>query len=190
MVLFTFACRRYKMLTINYFSFPEVLLFEPYFPWYLPCIEFTGATPRVVTLEPPHFAYDSAVLEECEKILAGGKVKALMFNTPHNPTGHVASRKEIEALSALCVKYNCYAISDEVYETCLFARDGKPAPEHLPLSSFPGMGERTVTIGSASKMFSITGWRVGWVTGPKMMADAVRHVHGYTTFCAPTPLQV
>jgi N-succinyldiaminopimelate aminotransferase len=108
----------------------------------------------------------------------------LIYNSPHNPTGHVATAAECAALAELCCRHNVLVLADEVYERKVF--DGRP---EVRLADFPGMRQRTLTVGTASKLFSLTGWRVGWVLGPAELLAGVRTLHSYSTFCAPTPLQ-
>mmetsp|Transcript_3608 Transcript_3608/g.5592 ORF Transcript_3608/g.5592 Transcript_3608/m.5592 type:complete len:400 (-) Transcript_3608:43-1242(-) len=158
----------------------EVIVFEPYFPWYLPAIRMAEGLPVTVTLNGPSFGIDFDQL--ATKL--SSKTKAVLFNTPHNPTGHVATREEIQKLSELCVKHDILCISDEVYDRFTFGQH-----EHHRIAELPGMAERTLTVGSASKMFSLTGWRVGWIYGPEDLVSAVSTCHGYNSYCAPTPLQ-
>eukprot|EP00927_Polykrikos_kofoidii_P037645 TRINITY_DN3184_c0_g1_i1.p1 TRINITY_DN3184_c0_g1~~TRINITY_DN3184_c0_g1_i1.p1 ORF type:complete len:449 (+),score=44.82 TRINITY_DN3184_c0_g1_i1:143-1348(+) len=158
----------------------EVITFEPCFPFYGPCIRLAQGTPVPLRLDPPNFTLP---LEQLKQTI-GSKTRAIIFNTPHNPTGHCATKEEVEALARLCIDHDIYAISDEVYETCLFG-----GAKHNRLGDFPGMQDRTLTIGSASKLLSLTGWRVGWVTGPDDLVEAIRMTHAYVTYCAPTPLQ-
>lgn len=166
----------------------EVLVMQPYFPWYVPCVRMAGATPVCVSLEPGTWRIPFEALERAVTV----KTKAVIVNTPHNPTGHVASAGELERLSRFCVEHNLLVVSDEVYEPFVFKRasetDGA-RHEHVRIAHLPGMQERTVTIGSASKMFSLTGWRVGFLYGPKALVNAVNIVHSYNSYCAPTPLQ-
>jgi aspartate/methionine/tyrosine aminotransferase len=158
----------------------EVICFEPTFPWYVSHARLAGATPVPVRLQPPSFALDVAALAAAFT----PRTKALIWNTPHNPSGHVATAEECAAVAALCVQHNVLVLSDDVYERKVFGS----RTEHR-MADFPGMRERTLTLGTASKLFSLTGWRVGWVLGPSALLDGVRTVHSYSTFCAPTPLQ-
>ncbi|KNC87535.1 hypothetical protein SARC_00359 [Sphaeroforma arctica JP610] len=160
----------------------EVIIFEPYFPWYAPFVRLAGGEARIIELKAPKFELP---IDELREIAAGPKVKAIIFNTPHNPTGHVATPEEIQALADVCIENDIALISDEVYESCIF--DGH---KHLRVGALPGMPERTVTIGSASKMFNLTGWRVGWALGPADWLGGFKALHSYITYCAPTPLQV
>eukprot|EP00036_Acanthoecidae_sp_10tr_P016889 CAMPEP_0206311756 /NCGR_PEP_ID=MMETSP0106_2-20121207/13630_1 /ASSEMBLY_ACC=CAM_ASM_000206 /TAXON_ID=81532 /ORGANISM="Acanthoeca-like sp., Strain 10tr" /LENGTH=404 /DNA_ID=CAMNT_0053743019 /DNA_START=38 /DNA_END=1252 /DNA_ORIENTATION=+ len=158
----------------------EVVLFEPFFPWYLPCVRLAGATPKVVTLEKPAFAIDERAL----RAAFSAKTKCVVVNSPHNPTGHVLSQAELDTIGRLCVEFDCLAIFDEVYETTLFG-----GAKHRRLGDVDGMRDRTVNIGSAGKIYNVTGWRIGWVTGPADLVGGCRTMHGYSTFSAPTPFQ-
>eukprot|EP00937_MAST-01D_sp_MAST-1D-sp2_P005469 g5469.t1 len=160
----------------------EVLLFEPYFPWYLHHVRLAGGTPVVVTLQPPRFELDAAAI--AAKMSA--RTKLLLLNTPHNPTGHVATRAELEAIAALAQQHDCIVLADEVYENTVFESTG--APPHVRIATLPGMRERTLSVGSASKLFSLTGWRVGWVLGPEPLVKPVKALHGFSVYCAPAPL--
>lgn len=157
-----------------------MICFEPVFPWYVSHVRLAGATAVPVRLQAPGFALDIAALAAAFT----PRTKAVIYNSPHNPTGHVATAAECAALSELCVRHNVLVIADEVYERKVFG--GRP---EVRLADFPGMRERTLTVGTASKLFSLTGWRVGWVLGPAALLSGVRTVHSYSTFCAPTPLQ-
>jgi N-succinyldiaminopimelate aminotransferase len=158
----------------------EVICFEPVFPWYVSHARLAGATPVPVRLSPPHFALDAAALAAAFT----PRTKALVFNSPHNPSGHVATREECEIIAALCVQHNVLVLSDEVYERKVFG-----GRREVRLADFPGMRERTLTVGTSSKLFSLTGWRVGWLLGPAALLSGVRTLRSYSTFCAPTPLQ-
>lgn len=160
----------------------EVVFFEPFFPWYLPCIRMAGGVPKPVRLEGPSF--DLLTVERQLRSAFSSKVKLCIFNTPHNPTGHCATSAEVELLASLCRERDVLCVSDEVYEGCMF--DGTV---HNRICELEGMWARTATIGSASKLFALTGWRIGWVTGPAELVKAARTMHAYTTFCAPSPLQ-
>ncbi len=158
----------------------EVLCFEPYYDSYAACIAMAGAVRRPVTLRPPGWEADLGAL----RALAGPRARVLLLNSPHNPTGKVFSRAELEGIAALCVERDLIAITDEVYEHLIF--DG----EHVPLASLPGMAERTLTVSSAGKTFSLTGWKVGWVIGPAELVGAVRTAKQFLTFAVGTPLQL
>jgi N-succinyldiaminopimelate aminotransferase len=158
----------------------EVIVFEPYYDSYVPAINIAGGTPRFVTLEAPTWSFS----EEKLASLFNDKTRAIIVNTPHNPTGKVYSRAELELIADLCKRHDAIAITDEVYEHLTF--DGN---EHIYLASMPGMKERTVTISSASKTFSVTGWKVGYVLAQPIFTDALRRIHQFVTFCNAAPLQ-
>jgi N-succinyldiaminopimelate aminotransferase len=158
----------------------EVLTFEPYYDSYAASIALGGASRRVVRLDPPHFRLDAAAVEAA----IGPRTKVLLLNSPHNPTGAVFDRAELEAVADVCRRHDLIAVTDEVYEHLTF--DGC---EHIPLATLPGMAERTLTISSAGKSFSFTGWKVGWVTGPAELVDAVRTVKQFLTYVSGGPLQ-
>jgi len=158
----------------------EVIVFEPFYENYGPDAILSGATPRYVTLRAPHWTFDPDEL----RAAITPKTRAIILNSPHNPTGKVFSRVELEAVAALCREHNLLAITDEIYEFITY--DDVP---HLPLASLEGMADRTITISSLSKSFSVTGWRVGWAIAPPALAGAVRKVHDFLTVGAPAPLQ-
>jgi N-succinyldiaminopimelate aminotransferase len=157
----------------------EVVMFEPYYDSYLASVAMAGAAHRVVTLEPPGFSYHQADFEAA----ITPKTRIVLLNSPHNPTGKVFSRQELEHIATLCVTHDLIAVTDEVYEHMAF--DG----EHLPLAAFPGMRERTVMISSAGKTFSVTGWKIGWVCAPPQLTVAVRTAKQFMTFTNGTPFQ-
>lgn len=158
----------------------EVILFEPFYDSYLPSIEFAGGTPRVVTLRAPDWHFDEAEL----RAAFGPRTKAIVINTPHNPTGKVFSREELSLIAELCQEHDVIAVTDEVYEHIVF--DGN---EHIRLATLPGMWERTITLSSAGKSFSLTGWKVGWAIAPADLSLAVRRTHQFSTFATAAPLQ-
>lgn len=158
----------------------EVILFEPFYDSYRAVVAMSGASARVVTLRAPDFAYDPAELEAA----VGPKTRAIIVNTPHNPTGKVFSSEELEHIARLCVRHDLIAITDEVYEHLVF-----DAP-HLALASFPGMRDRTVSISSAGKTFSFTGWKTGWACASPELSAAVRTAHQFITFCNGMPFQL
>ncbi len=157
----------------------EVVVLEPYYDSYAACIAFAGATRRPVTLRPPAFALDADALEEA----IGGRARVLLLNSPHNPTGRVLSRDELSLVASACVERDLICVTDEVYEHLVF--DG----EHVPIATLPGMAERTLTISSIGKSFSVTGWKIGWCSGPAALVAAARTVKQYLTFAGGTPLQ-
>ena len=157
----------------------EVVMFEPYYDSYRASIAMAGAVEKVVTLRPPDFAYDP---DELERVI-GAKTRIIIVNTPHNPTGKVFGREELEHIAGLCVEHDLIAITDEVYEHLVF--DG----EHVSLASMPGMRDRTVTISSAGKTFSVTGWKVGWFCAAPALTAAVRTAKQWLTFTNAHPFQ-
>ena len=157
----------------------EVLVFEPLYDSYAATIALAGAHRRVITLRPPDFAFDPEALAAA----VTARTRMLLLNTPHNPTGKVFSRAELEAIAALCIERDLVAVTDEVYEHLVY--DG----EHVPLATLPGMAERTLTISSLGKTFSATGWKVGWATGPAALVAGVRSAKQYLTFAGATPFQ-
>ena len=158
----------------------EVVIFEPFYENYGPDAILSGATPRYVTLHEPDWTFDPAELAAA----FNAKTKAIILNTPNNPTGKVFTRDELEAIAALCRKWDAIAISDEIYEHIIY--DGHV---HVPIATIEGMADRTVTINGLSKTFSVTGWRVGWTISPPSLTGAIRKVHDFLTVGAPAPLQ-
>ena len=158
----------------------EVVVLEPYYDSYAAAIAMAGGVRRPVTLRSPAFALDP---QELERAATGPRVRALLLNSPHNPTGRVLTRAELDAVAAVCLEHDLIAITDEVYEHLVF--DG----EHIPLATVPGMAERTLTISSAGKSFSFTGWKIGWCTGPPELVAAARAAKQFLTFAGGTPLQ-
>lgn len=158
----------------------EIVVFEPFYENYGPDAILSGATPRYVTLYGPDWHYDSNELAAA----FNDRTKAIVINTPNNPTGKVFTRQELEEIAALCQKWDAYAVTDEIYEHILF--DGA---QHVSMAALPGMAERTVTINSISKTYSVTGWRVGWAIAPRAITARIRKVHDFFTVGAPTPLQ-
>jgi N-succinyldiaminopimelate aminotransferase len=157
----------------------EVIVLEPYYDSYAACIAFAGARRRPVTLRPPEFALDPDAL----RAAASPRARVVLLNTPHNPTGRVLSRGELEAIARVCIEHDLICVSDEVYEHLVY--EG----EHIPIATLPGMADRTLTISSVGKSFSFTGWKIGWCSGPAELVAAVRGVKQYLTFAGGTPLQ-
>ncbi|TMJ02222.1 MAG: aminotransferase class I/II-fold pyridoxal phosphate-dependent enzyme [Bacillati bacterium ANGP1] len=155
----------------------EVVIFEPFYENYGPDAALSGATPRYVTLhlDDPEFRFDPADLRDA----FSAKTKAIIINTPHNPTGKVFSRAELELVAEQCRQHDVVAVTDEVYEHLLY--DGR---QHVSIAALPGMAERTVTINSVSKTYSVTGWRVGWTISPASL-----RAHDFLTVGAAAPLQ-
>jgi len=158
----------------------EVIIFEPFYENYGPDAILCGASPRFVRLREPDWSYDPAELEAAFT----NRTRAIVINTPNNPTGKVFTREELEHVAALCRKWDVIAITDEIYEHILY--DGAT---HVAMATLEGMRERTVTLSGASKTFSVTGWRVGWCLAPARLSGAIRKVHDFLTVGAPAPLQ-
>jgi N-succinyldiaminopimelate aminotransferase len=164
----------------------EVVALEPYYDSYAACVAMAGGTRVPVTLRPhtadgrPAFRLD---LDELRDAVTD-RTRLLLLNTPHNPTGTVLTREELAAVAELAVERDLLVVTDEVYEHLVFDE-----AEHIPLASFPGMRERTVTIGSAGKTFSFTGWKVGWITAAPALVTAVRSAKQYLTYVASGPFQ-
>ncbi len=157
----------------------EVIVFEPFYDSYRACVAMAGGTERLVTLAAPDFHCDPEELERA----VGAKTRAVLVNTPHNPTGKVFSRQELEHVAELCRRHDLLCVSDEVYEHLVY--EG----EHVPLATLPGMRERTLTISSTGKTFSMTGWKIGYACAPEALTAAVRTAHQFITFCNSAPLQ-
>jgi N-succinyldiaminopimelate aminotransferase len=158
----------------------EVVTFEPYYDSYAACIAMSGATRRLVTLRPPDYAVDPDELAAAFT----PRTRAVLVNSPHNPTGKVFTRAELELIAGHCRDRDVLAITDEVYEHLVF--DGR---EHVPLTTLPGMAKRTVTISSSGKTFSFTGWKIGWATGPRGLVAAVQTAKQFLTFVSGAPFQ-
>jgi aminotransferase len=163
----------------------EVVIFEPFYENYGPDSVLSGARPRFVKLRPPAVDGGEWTFDEKELRAAFDKrTRAIIVNTPNNPTGKVFTRAELELIRDLCVEFDVLAITDEIYEHILY--DGTA---HISMASLEGMQERTVTINGMSKTYSVTGWRVGWAVGPEKITNAIRKVHDFLTVGAPAPLQ-
>lgn len=158
----------------------EVVIFEPFYENYGPDAELSGAVPRLVKLQPPDWTFDP---EELRRAF-NPRTKAVIVNTPNNPTGKVFSRQELEFIAALCCEFDALVITDEIYEHILY--DGA---EHIPVMTLPGMRERSILVNSMSKTYSVTGWRVGWVIAAPDLTDSIRKVHDFLTVGAAAPLQ-
>ncbi|EAV40791.1 hypothetical protein SIAM614_17304 [Stappia aggregata IAM 12614] len=158
----------------------EVVLIEPLYDCYLPLVKQAGGIPVRVRVTPPNWSLDADAL----RAAFSDKTKAVLINNPMNPTAKVFSDQELELVASLCRQYDAYAICDEVYEHLVF--DGR---RHRPLMTLDGMRERTVRIGSAGKTFSLTGWKVGYITGPAALMDPIAKAHQWVTFTTPPHLQ-
>jgi aspartate/methionine/tyrosine aminotransferase len=163
----------------------EVVIFEPFYENYGPDSVLSGAKPRFVKLRPPDGPDGEWTFDERELRAAfHNHTKAIILNTPNNPTGKVFTRAELELIRDLCVQFNVVAITDEIYEHILY-----DDTQHISIARLEGMGGRTVTINGLSKSYSVTGWRVGWTVAPPAIANAIRKVHDFLTVGAPAPLQ-
>ena len=158
----------------------EVVVFEPFYENYGPDAILSGASPRFVRLRAPDWSFDADELARA----FSNKTKAIILNTPNNPTGKVFSRAEMETIRDLCVRHNAFLITDEIYEHMLY--DGA---KHISAAAIEGLRERTITINALSKTYSVTGWRVGWAIAPPEVTSAIRKVHDFLTVGAAAPLQ-
>lgn len=157
----------------------EVILIEPYYDAYPADAALAGATPKYVSLEAPDFALDPVSLSAA----FGDQTRAIVVNNPHNPTGRVFSDSELALIAELCVKHDVIAICDEVYEEMIYES------KHRRLATYEGMWDRTLTLSSLGKTFSLTGWKVGWAIGPAHLTAGLRAAHQFLTFTTPTPVQ-
>jgi N-succinyldiaminopimelate aminotransferase len=157
----------------------EVIVFEPLYDSYAAGIAMAGARRRVVTLRPPDWAFDPEQLAAA----VTSRTRLVLLNSPHNPTGKVFSRAELELVADVCREHDLIAVTDEVYEHLVY--DG----EHVPLATLPGMAERTIAISSLGKTFSVTGWKVGWASGPPALVAGVRAAKQFLSFSGATPFQ-
>ncbi len=158
----------------------EIVVFEPFYENYGPDAILSGASPRFVKLQPPDWTFDERELSAA----FGPRTKAIIVNTPNNPTGKVFSRRELEFIRDLCLRWNAYCITDEIYEHILY--DGT---EHLSMAQIDGMRDHTIVINGMSKTYSVTGWRVGWALAPPEATQSIRKVHDFLTVGAAAPLQ-
>jgi N-succinyldiaminopimelate aminotransferase len=158
----------------------EVVMFEPTYDSYAACASMAGATPRLVRLHPPDWRFHPDELAAA----VGPRTRLVLLNSPHNPTGKVFDPSELALIAELCCAHDILAVTDEVYEHLVF--DGT----HVPLATFPGMAERTLSISSGGKTFSFTGWKVGWATGPAPLISAVRAAKQFLTYTSGAPFQL
>ena len=158
----------------------EVIIFEPYYENFGPDTLLCGANRKFVRLHPPDWSFDPDEL----RAAFSQRTKAIIINSPCNPTGHLFSRTQLELIAELCQEHDAIAITDEIYEHLVY--DGE---RHTPIMTLPGMRNRTILINSLSKTFSVTGWRVGWILAAPDICESVRKVHDFLTVGAPTPLQ-
>jgi aminotransferase len=158
----------------------EVIIFEPFYENYGPDTVLSGATPRYVTLRPPDWSFDRDELAAA----FSERTKAVIINTPNNPTGRIFSRAELRFIADLCIRWNALALTDEIYEHIIY--DGH---RHCAMATLEGMRERTVTINGLSKTYSVTGWRVGYAIAPPALTEGIRKVHDFLTVGAAAPLQ-
>jgi aspartate/methionine/tyrosine aminotransferase len=159
----------------------EVVIFEPWYENYWPDTVLSGAVPRFVTLHEPDWSIDEAEL----RAAFNPRTRAVIVNTPHNPTGKVFRRDELELLAGLCQRWDAYVVTDEIYEHIHYLGPGG----HLPPARVAGLEDRTVTVNALSKTYAVTGWRVGWTVAPPALTGAIRKVHDFLTVGAPAPLQ-
>ncbi len=158
----------------------EVVVFEPFYENYGPDSIICGAVPRFVSLRPPAWTFDPEELAAA----FNERTRAIVLNTPNNPTGKVFTRSELETIAELCQRWDAYAVSDEIYQYLVY--DGA---QHISIATLPGMRERSITINSLSKTYSVTGWRVGYAVAPPETSNAIRKMHDFITVGAPAPLQ-
>lgn len=157
----------------------EVILFEPYYDSYRACVAMAGGAPRFVTLRAPDFTFDETEL----RAAFTPRTRVILVNTPHNPTGRIFTRAELDLIARLCLEHDVMAVTDEVYEKLVF--EG----EHVRLATLPGMRDRTITLSSLGKTFSLTGWKVGWAIATPELSRCVRAAHQFLTFAVNTPCQ-
>jgi aspartate/methionine/tyrosine aminotransferase len=157
----------------------EVVVFEPMYDAYLPLIRAAGGVPRIVQLKPPHWTFS----EDDLVAVFSNRTRLVLITTPNNPTTHALTRVELELLQKYCERFDAYLVSDEVWEQIVFGRD------HLSVLHLPGLARRSVKIGSAGKIFSLTGWKVGFVCGPEALIEQIGRAHQFITFSTPPALQ-
>jgi len=158
----------------------EVVIIEPAHENYVPAVQFAGGVPRFVALQPPDFRLEPKTLQAA----ISPRTRAILVNTPQNPTGRVFTREELEGIAKVAVAHNLLVITDEIYDQILY--DGG---QHIAPATLAGLAERTISIGGISKIYAVTGWRLGYVVAPPELSAAIRTVHDYLVICAPTPFQ-
>ncbi len=163
----------------------EVVTFEPYYDSYAACIAMAGATRNVVTLHAPSYAFDADALRRA----VSPRTKLILLNSPHNPTGKVFSRAELQLVADVAIANDVLVVTDEVYEHLVFGTAGSSDGEHVPIATLPGMRDRTITISSGGKTFSFTGWKVGWVCASPELTDAVKTAKQFLTYVNAGPFQ-
>jgi len=156
----------------------EVIVFEPFYENYGPDAILAGAQPRYIRLRQPDWSFDPDELKQA----FNNKTRAIVINSPNNPTGKVYTRDELSLIAELCVKWDVLAISDEIYERIVYSGHA-----HVPIATLPGMAERTITTNGLSKTYSVTGWRIGWAISPAALTGGIRKMHDFLTVAAPTP---
>lgn len=164
----------------------EVVFFEPFFDFYTACSTMAGAVPRAVSLRTPDDAHDSFWFDPADLVRAiTPRTRAILLNTPHNPTGKVFTRDELLSIARIAADHDLIVITDEVYEHLTL----EPDLPHIPFATLPGMWDRTITLSSLGKTFSLTGWKVGWAIAPARLSTVIRAAHQFMTFSTATPLQ-
>jgi len=158
----------------------EIIMFEPVYDAHLADVKMAGGTPKFITLHRPDFSFDFDELAD----VINNKTKMIILNNPHNPTGKVFTLEELEFIAELAIKHNLIVLSDEVYEFITYDK-----MQHIPIATLPGMFERTITISSSGKTFSLTGWKIGWACGSPDLIEGVQKSHQWTTFAVNTPAQ-
>ncbi len=158
----------------------EVIIIEPFYDSYLACLSMAGANVKIVTLHVPDFKLDESELRRAFT----DNTKMIIVNTPHNPTGRVFNKEELSLIASLAIKHDAIVLSDEVYDKLVLTGS------HIPIATLPQMKERTITLRSLGKVFSVTGWKIGWSVAPSFLTEHIRNAHQFLTFCAATPLQV
>lgn len=156
----------------------EVIIFEPFYENYGPDAILAGAEPRYVRLREPDWRFDPDELKRA----FNNRTRAIVINSPNNPTGKVFTREELQVIAELCQRWDVLAIADEIYERIVYA-----GHSHVPMASLPGMAERTITTNGLSKTYSVTGWRIGWAISPPALTGGIRKIHDYLTVAAPSP---